>query len=216
MNPRTQHRILDLHWYTPASFRLRLERKGFPFKAGQNINMGIPGGGINREYTVYSGEHDDFIDILVRQVQGGSLTPRLAALKPGDIVEVHGPYSRFMLPDPIPSGARFVFVATGTGVAPFHSMVKTLPKLDYLLVHGVRQKDETYDAGDYPAERYLPCFTREDAGFRGRVTDYLRAHPQGADAWYYVCGNRAMINDLYDLLRAQGVGGDHIMTEVFF
>jgi ferredoxin-NADP reductase len=194
-----------------------VERKGFPFKAGQNINMGIPGGGINREYTIYSGENDDFIDILVRQVQGGSLTPRLATLKAGDIVEVHGPYSRFMLPDPIPPQTRFVFVATGTGVAPFHSMVKTLPGIDYLLIHGVRQKDEAYDAGDYPSARYVTCLTREDGGsFRGRVTEYLRANPQGSQVYYYVCGNRAMINDLYDLLREQGVGGDHIMTEVFF
>ena len=48
------------------------------------------------------------------------------------------------------------------------------------------------------------------------MTGYLREHPQPVDAVYYLCGNRHMINDVYDILREQGVSGSNIITEVFF
>lgn len=216
MNPRTLHTLKSISWYTPETFCLRLERKGFSFKAGQNINIGIPKGGINREYTIYSGEGDDFIDVLIRRVEDGSLTPRLAQLSAGDQVEMHGPYSRFILPDPVPAGTRFVFVATGTGLAPFHSMVASYPNLDYQLVHGVRFQSDCYDKVFY-GPRYHGCLTREDGGaHRGRVTGYLQEHPQDPGAHYYVCGNRDMINEAYEILRKQGISGDQIHTETFF
>lgn len=216
MNPRSLHTIRDITWYTPETFKFRLERKGFTFKAGQNINIGIPRGGMNREYTIYSGEKDDFIDVLIRRVPDGSLTPRLALLKVGDQVEMHGPYSRFTLPEPVPAGTRFVFIANGTGVAPFHSMVSTFPGLDYQLIHGVRFRGDAYDAAFY-GPRYQGCFTRDEGGaYRGRVTGYLKDRPQDKGAHFYICGNRDMINEAYEILRGQGIGGDQIHTETFF
>ena len=63
----------------------------------------------------------------------------------------------------------------------------------------------------------MHCVSREAGGdFSGRVTDYLKYHPQPVAAMYYLCGNRNMINDAYDILREQGVSGTNICTEVFF
>jgi Na+-transporting NADH:ubiquinone oxidoreductase subunit NqrF len=52
--------------------------------------------------------------------------------------------------------------------------------------------------------------------YAGRVTAYLRERPTPAGALHYLCGNRNMINEVYDILRDQGVSSSHIVTEVFF
>lgn len=198
------------------TYRLKLERDDFLFKAGQCVNVGLPGTGVNREYSSYSAESVDELAFLIREVQGGTVSPALGKLQPGDEVELDGPYGEFTIKDP-DNGAKYYFIATGTGVAPFHCFVKTYPQLDYRIIHGVRYTDEQYDAKDYENNRYVGCLSREDGGqFRGRVTDYLRQSSIDRTGIYYLCGNRAMINDVYDILREAGVSGSNIFTETFF
>jgi ferredoxin--NADP+ reductase len=140
----------------------------------------------------------------------------LARLSPRDPVYVAGPYSDFVLP-PDAERQKLVFVATGTGIAPFHSFIATRPDLDYTLIHGVRERAHCYDRERYASERYVPCVSRERCDlFHGRVTDYLKERPLPAAAHVYLCGNHAMIEQAFDLLRDQGVAADNIRSEVFF
>lgn len=202
---------------TPGAYRLRLERNGFQFQGGQCVNIGLPGAAVNREYSTYSGENDPHLDLLIKEVQGGIVSVALKTLKPGDRVEVHGPYGEFCLKDPKDDRRKYVFIATGTGIAPFHSFVRSYPRIDYKIIHGIRLAAETYDREDYAPGRYVACVSREAGGdFRGRVTEYLRQHPVDAEAICYLCGNRSMITEAYELLRAQMVPSSHIFTEVFF
>lgn len=211
------HRVLDVLFLTPDCFRLTVERNGMAFTPGQCLNIGLPGAGVNREYSSYSSDRDEkTLAFLIRKIEGGDVSSRLAALRPGEAVEIHGSYGSFTLPSPVPAGARFVFLATGTGIAPFHSFVTSNPGLDYRVVHGVRRLDERYDRATY-GERYFACVSGEAGGdFHGRLTAYLGAHPIDLGATHYLCGNRAMITEAYEILREKGLHGDRLVTEVFF
>lgn len=214
---KSLHKVLAIEHLTDRTFSIRIERNGLRFTAGQCVNIGLPNAGVNREYSSYSGENDPDLRFLIRTVDGGQVSTRLRELRAGDCVEVDGAYGLFTIANPADTSRRYVFVATGTGIAPFHCFVKSYPGIDYRIIHGTALRNEDYNRGDYPPDRYVHCASQEAGGdFHGRVTDYLKAHPQPTDALYYLCGNRNMINDVYDILREQGVSGSNIVTEVFF
>ena len=212
------HKVLEVRFLTPQCFRLTVERRGLDFIPGQCVNIGLPGAGVNREYSSYSSASDrETLGFLIRLVEGGDVSSRLASRKPGDLVEIHGAYGSFVLPSPVPEKADFIFLATGTGIAPFHSFVKSHPGLRYRLIHGVRHLNERYDRETYESGRYFACVSQEPGGdFHGRLTAYLATQIPHPTATYYLCGNRAMIVEAYELLREQGVNGDRLVTEVFF
>ena len=209
------HEVIKVEQRSKGTFELVLERKGLKFTAGQCVNIGIPNTGINREYSTYSGESEDSLRFLIREVDHGQLTPKLANLKPGETVEVDGSYGLFTLEKPEDTSREYVFIGTGTGIAPFHCFVKSYPHIKARVIHGIRFENESYDRSDY--QNYLCCTSQDDKGdFSGRVTDYLKQANIDTEAYYYLCGNRNMINDVYDILRANQVSGSQIITETFF
>ena len=212
------HRVLGIRPLSKSAYVLRVERGDLKFRAGQCINIGLPGAGVNREYSTYSAENDPCLEFLIKEVEGGLVSVALKKLKAGDLIELHGAYGDFCLKNPPEFSRPHCFIASGTGIAPFHSFVKSYPGLDYTVLHGVRGAEEAYDRVDYEPARYVACSSRNpDGDFHGRVTDYLRVNPsRNYDTIYYLCGNRAMIGEVYDLLRLQGVPGNHIFTEAFF
>ena len=172
---------------------------------------------VNREYSSYSSVHDPDLQFLIREVEGGELTPKLKRLKPGESVEVDGAYGLFTISPELARTGSFYFIGTGTGIAPFHCFVKSFPYLDYHIVHGTRLKSEAYNRDDYAKDRYVNCASQDQAAdFHGRVTDYLKEVPPPKSAIFYLCGNRNMINDVYDILRDYGISSSQIVTEVFF
>lgn len=211
------HKVIGIEHLTTHTFSIHIERNGLAFRAGQCVNIGLPNAGVNREYSSYSGEGDPELRFLIRAVEGGQVSTRLSQLQPGDFLEVDGPYGLFTISNPEDRTRQYVFVATGTGIAPFHCFVKSYPWIAYKIIHGTALGDECYNRADYAEGRYVHCVSREPAGdYHGRVTGYLREHPQPVDATYYLCGNRNMINEVYDILRERGVSGSNILTEVFF
>lgn len=211
------HRVQAVRHLTSTTFVLRIDRNKVPCTAGQCVTLGLHGSGINREYSLYSGEQDDYFDFLIREVEGGQVSTELRRCKPGDLVDFDGPYGRFVIERPEERSRRYLFIATGVGIAPYQSFVRSYPWLDYTIVHGVRYCEERYDMGTYERGRYIACVTREEGGdFRGRVTAYVAEHPVAPGTICYLCGNNAMIAETYDLLRAQGVPGDNLFTEIFF
>jgi len=215
---RHVRKVIDVRFLTESTYRIRCERGALPFKAGQCANLGYPGVGINREYSTYSGESDPYLDFLIREIPGGIVSVQLKSLRPGDDIEVHGFYGDFCIKSP-DGGRPHLFVGTGTGIAPFHSFVRSHPQLDYRIVHGVRHLGERYDREDYPKDRYTACVSaaaESGAEFRGRVTDYLSQHAVEPTTYCYLCGNRAMISAVYELLREQGVPSDNIFAEAWY
>lgn len=207
--------VLSIQHKTKNTFCLRVERPDKILISGQCFNLGIPGLEINREYSMYSAADAPYLEFLIRVVEGGLLSKNLQSLEIGDRVELDGPYGEFCI-SPHKLSSKFVFIASGTGIAPFHSFVKTFPNLNYLLIHGIRYIEESYDASDYHAERYIPCISKNLNGPNMRVTDYIKKFPISKDSIIYLCGNRNMIIDSVEILLDQGIGGDQIVSEVFF
>jgi ferredoxin--NADP+ reductase len=217
MRTRPVHRVQHVRRLGEAAFVLRFERHGLSFEPGQYVAIGCAGSFAMREYSLYSGAGDDFLEVLVREIPGGLVSPALARCRPGDELSLEGPHGLFLTAPAERSSCPYLFVGSGTGIAPFHSLVRSYPALDYLLLHGVRTAGERYDWQTYERSRYLACVSREVGGdYRGRVTGWLREHPLNASWRCYLCGNSDMIYESFAILRDGGVPREHLHAEVYF
>ena len=222
MKPEVQinthyYKVLDIRNLTENTFVVTLPKSRFKFEAGQHISLSIMGDYQSREYSIYSAEEGNNLEVLVKEVEGGYFSPKLKHLKIGDMVEVHGPFGKFGIDTKRKDTHKHVFIASGTGIAPFHSMVKSYPDLDYQLIHGVRHTNEAYEIDDYQRERFVLCTSRdEDGDFKGRVTAYLEQTNFEANTSFYLCGNSDMIFDAMEILKEKGFDRDNVNVEVYF
>jgi len=211
------HKIRQVRFLTESTFVLRIDRGNIQFRAGQHIIVGLTGEINQREYSVYSGEKDDYLEILVREVLNGSVSAQLKHCNPGQLLQINGPFGSFGLEPFNMFSRKLVFIASGTGIAPFHSFVRSYPGIKYNLIHGVRYNNETYERDDYDPGRYILCTSKENnGGHKGRVTGFLPGYPVNQDMLFYMCGNNNMIYEAYHILRDKGVPDEKIFTEVYF
>lgn len=209
-------KVTSIRHLTDKTFVLQFQRKGFQFRAGQYIVVNIPGDKQSREYSVYSGEHDDFIEILVRKIDEGYLSPQLNQLAVGDDIEFKGPFGFFVIPDEQLQNKPLYFISTGTGISPFRSFSRTYSDLNYYLIHGARNINEDYERHEY-GDKFVFCASRySEADYYGRVTNFLQLQKPNTKAAFYICGNAEMINDVSDILEEYGVTPNDIRSEVFF
>ena len=212
-----QHKLLETRKLTDSTYVLRMERRGLAFRSGQHILLGEAESIHNREYSVYSGENDDYFEVLIKEVETGMVSKQLKKLLKDDKLQIEGPLGFFTIESELIKSEEFLFVATGTGIAPFHSFSRSYPHLNYQLLHGVRKANEAYESKHYPAEKYTLCTSQDEKGdFKGRVTDYLRQNPVSKDTHCYLCGNFEMINEVFDILEKQGVPPQQVHAEVYF
>lgn len=212
-----KHNIIGKEHITESTYVVKLERKGFQFQTGQFIILNKNGTSHRREYSVYSGENDDYLEVLIREVENGKVSKQIKNLNVGDILEVDGPFGFFKFyPEMFPT-KKFLFIASGTGISPFHSFIRTFPGLNYQLVHGVRFGDENYGHSDFEKERTQLCVSGESSGdFYGRVTDYLFDKRIDAETQCFLCGNSEMIHEVFDILTGKGIPVSNIYSEVYF
>mgnify|MGYP006303273059 CR=1 FL=1 len=214
---QTVYTVKKLRWLTEDTFSIRMERNGMHFKAGQHLMLGVKGDYNTREYSIYSGENDPYLEVLVKEVDTGYLSPRLSKVEEGQEMEVHGPMGYFTIDKRKLETHKFVLIASGTGIAPFKSFVSTYPEMDYKILHGIRHGHEAYDQHLYDPNRYISCSSRDDKGkFQGRVTDYLRQSEFDQNTLFYFCGNSQMIFDAMDILKDKGFGRDEMFAEIYF
>ena len=218
MKKITYSKILEIRNLTESTYVLRLEKSDFEFKAGQYLVLNVPGENKAREYSIYSPEAAPYIDLLIKEVDKGEISKELKYLKVGTKVEITGPFGFFLLRDKDQiKENHFTFIATGTGIAPFHSIILSNPDLNYMMIHGVRHGYEAYDSSDYSEYRYKLCASREHGeNFFGRVTHYLKEKGIDKNSIYYICGNSGMVNEVTEILEQNGTIPENIRTEVFF
>jgi ferredoxin--NADP+ reductase/benzoate/toluate 1,2-dioxygenase reductase subunit len=211
------HQVISLRNLTPSTYIIRLDKKDFTFKTGQYITLGFSGSIDRREYSIYSAEQDDYIEVLIKEVEDGLLSKKLKKCKPGDELDIDGAFGHFALKADEIKNKKFMFISTGTGISPIHSFIHTHPEMDYTLLHGIRHKEEAYEKEAYDSNRYVLCTSGENTGdFNGRVTEYLLKNPVSPDTICYLCGNCHMIYEAYDILEKQGIKLGPIHTEVYF
>jgi ferredoxin--NADP+ reductase/benzoate/toluate 1,2-dioxygenase reductase subunit len=210
-------RVLHVRDLSPSAYVLRFERNGLRFEPGQYLIVGPQNRLDMREYTIYSSPQEDCLEILVKEIAGGLVSRALRRCRPGDPLTVLGPFGSFTIDTAARQRGKFLFVASGTGISPFHCFASSYPGLRYRMLHGVRCATELYDRELYAPGRLVSCLSREQGGdYRGRVTGYLREHPADPDSLCYLCGSCDMIYEAYDLLRAQGVASERLFAEVYY
>ena len=213
------HRVISRRDISQSTFVLRLSREDLSFVPGQWINVGPLGKREQREYSIYSSPSDDFLEVLVKEIPDGLVSPALRRCRPDDRVEVEGPHGAFTVVEGARETPQFLFCATGTGVSPFHCFARAIPGLQYRLLHGVRTREDFQETSEFAHERYVPCVSRGPAGnggLPGRLTAVLKKDPIDPSTYCYLCGNSDMIYEVYGILKDQGVSRDRIFAEVYF
>lgn len=163
-----------------------------------------------------------FVRLLVDTRTRGDGAAWATHATPGDQVTLELPYGHFLHdaatgdthPDDTPRRRR-IFIATGTGIAPFLAEFEQGVRADDVLLLGLATTSEDPTTRlDTPLPRVIHCVSRENTPgtFHGRVTHYLRAHGIDTRADYYVCGSPLMVADVTRLIRD---AGGHVHTESF-
>jgi ferredoxin/flavodoxin---NADP+ reductase len=199
----------------PGTHELEFERGEFRFRAGEEIIVHGPRADQDRTYSLASGESEPTLKLLIREIPDGAVSPQLARLPAGAVLDYSGPTGSFVLRDP---ARPLWFIATGTGIAPLLSYLRSEPGLRPVVLHGVQRAAERYAMAEIleRAEAYHSCLSRDPEHPVRRVTDALAelALPPHAD--YYLCGGQPMIRDARAILLSRGIDAARILAEPYF
>ena len=199
----------------------------FGFVPGQFMSMtaGIDGDEITRAYSIASPPSGNRFALCLNEVEGGRFSPHLFSMTPGQEVACQGPYGAFIFRRPLNDS---ILVATGTGIAPFRSMLLDRlphqPDRRFTLIFGVRRehgllyrKEWEALAEQYPNFDFRPTLTRPEpawTGRTGRVQGHLlEALGDRRDVDIYICGLKEMVNDVRARLKEAGVDRKRMIYE---
>ncbi len=174
------------------------------------------------------------IEIAVSYVDGGAATELLGGLAMGDTVDASGPYGRFCLLN-ADTNARYLLVATGTGITPYRAMLPLIRKLiesrgcRFELIQGARNEADLLYGEEFaafaeatPGFGFHPCFSRQPravprAGdYAGRVQVAIEAlKPDPANDVFYLCGNPDMVDQSFALLKDAGFPVSQVRREKY-
>jgi ferredoxin-NADP reductase len=211
-----------------------LGRPRFGFVAGQWLSLKTnkpDGEEITRAYSIASPPKDDNrFALCLNRVQDGFMSNFLCDMKEGAEIPCQGPFGDFILRPPL---RDTIFIATGTGIAPFRSMLHWLlvdpvryREHQFWLVFGNRTEKDIYYhkeflqlAGEHANFHYLPTLSRGDPdwrGLRGYVQEHVAGIIQGrTDVHAYVCGLKKMITANRELLKGLGCDRRSIQYEKY-
>jgi ferredoxin--NADP+ reductase len=229
-------RVLEVHHWTDRLFSFKTTRDaGLRFSNGHFTMIGlmVDGKPLLRAYSVASANYEEHLEFLSIKVADGPLTSRLQHVQPGDGILVGRKPTGTLVVDYLRPGRRLYLLATGTGLAPFMSIVRDPEVYDrfeqVVLVHGVREMaelayrqllTEELPRHEYLGEmvsaklRYVPTVTREPFPTMGRIPDLIDSGRLAAmlhlpdlapaDDRVMICGSTAMLRDLKALLERRG------------
>jgi len=211
----TETRVIANHEIAPGIFMLSFPRE-FDFIPGQSVWLTVDAAVPPRLYSIASGSGDPRVEILYDLVPEGLLTPRLAGLRQGQTLMVSSAFGPFR-DEEGPS----CWVAAGTGVAPFASMVRSGLSREKTLIHGSRTIAGLLNRrlfADALGERYTACCSREAAAgvFHGRPTEWLTLQRLPLASRYLLCGGSRMVVDCRDIIIAKGVPFENVIGEIYF
>ncbi len=231
-----EERVLSVHHWTDRLFSFTTTRDtGLRFSNGHftMIGLKVDGKPLLRAYSIVSPNYEETLEFLSIKVQDGPLTSRLQHIKVGDSIIVGKKPTGTLLIDYLVPGKRLYLLSTGTGLAPFMSIIRdpdTYEKFEQVvLVHGVRHANELayhdYITQELPQHEFLgemisqqllyyPTVTREPYKHQGRVTTVIEngqlandlGIPQlnAAEDRVMICGSPEMLRDLKTMMEARG------------
>ncbi|MET0678788.1 MAG: ferredoxin--NADP reductase [Bradyrhizobium sp.] len=234
--------VLSVRHWTESLFSFTATRDpGFRFQNGQfaMIGLEIDGRPLMRAYSLASANHEEALEFFSIKVPDGPLTSRLQKIREGDIILVGRKATGTLITGNLMPGKRLLLLSTGTGLAPFASLIKDPEVYEsyetIVLAHGCRQVSELA-YGEHLVEElreheflgpllrekllYYPTVTREPFRNRGRITDLIASGEMFSDLdlpgldretdRVMLCGSPGMLEDLHAMLETRGfVEGNH-------
>ncbi|TCO09885.1 ferredoxin--NADP reductase [Natronoflexus pectinivorans] len=197
-------------------FTIETEKK-FSFIPGQVIALALNPEDEPRLYSIASGNEGKTLRILFDINPEGQLTPALSKCRIGDTVFVSEPFGKF-----IGTQEQAFWIATGTGIAPFISMLESGLAINKTLLHGARYISQFYFADKFEEamhKNYLRFCTAEENNMviHGRLTDYLKKQETlSPKIKYYLCGSAEMVVEVRDILINKGIPFNNIVAEIYF
>ena len=236
MSAFNEERVLSVHHWTDRLFTFTTTRDpALRFNNGHFTMIGLRIGGkpLLRAYSIASANYEEHLEFFSIKVDEGPLTSKLQHIQPGDSIIVGRKPTGTLVVDYLLPGRRLNMLSTGTGLAPFLSIVRdpeTYERFDQIiLVHGVRQVDELayHDLliehlpaheflGDMVTSklRYYPTVTRENFRTMGRIPELIETGKLFTDLGVppldpvedrvMICGSPGMLRDLKHMLEHRG------------
>ncbi len=233
MSALMTEQVTHVHHWNDNLFSFRTTRDpGFRFKNGHFTMVGLPieGKPLMRAYSFASANYEHELEFFSIKVPDGDLTSKLQNLSIGDEVFVGKRSTGSLVTDNMIPGRYLYLLSTGTGIAPFMSIIKDLEIYDQfdrvILVHGVREISELayadYIENELPNDEYIgeivrqkliyyPTVTREPYKNNGRITELMRCgklfldlqqpYPNLDDDRFMICGSVSMIKELVNILK---------------
>jgi ferredoxin--NADP+ reductase len=233
----TVETVTSFHAWTPKLFSFRTTRSSaFRFTAGQFARLGVTKEDktVWRAYSMVSSPYDEELEFFSIMVPGGEFTSELSHLKVGDSLMVDATAFGFLTLDRFHDGRDLWLLATGTGIAPYLSILNT-PDVwqrydNVVLVYSAREADELayldtiagmrqhplWGAAAASKLRFVPVVTRErvEGALGRRITDMLLDGSlesavgltiDAAHARLMICGNPQMVSETRKILQARGL-----------
>lgn len=239
-----EEEVLSVHHWTDRLFSFTTTRDpALRFANGHftMIGLKVDDKPLLRAYSIASANYEDHLEFLSIKVDDGPLTSRLQHIRVGDKIVVGRKPTGTLLIDYLTPAKRLWMFSTGTGLAPFMSVVRdpeTYERFEQvILVHGVRQVDELayrellvehLPSHEYLGElvtsqlRYYPTVTREEFINMGRITELIDTGKLMSDLGVpdldpandraMICGSPGMLKDLKDLLVSRGFAEGNTST----
>lgn len=211
--------LLQRRWLSKNAFEIELTRPpALVFKPGQTICFVHES--MQRYYSLLSTPDDPTLVLCIYYVPQGNFSPVLVDAEIGTHFRVTGPHGYFTFNS---SGRAPVFVATGTGIAPFVSMGRS-GVTDFIMLHEVEFAEDLYYQELFRkiASNYVPCLLKPPAAdpsppgtFHSNAAAFLRKNLAPASYDFYLCGEREMIRGV-TLLVDERFPGSRVYTEVFY
>lgn len=239
--------VIENKAWTDRLYSLKIRANQMPFKSGQfiRLQLTVDGEVVTKPYSLVNSPEEADVEVFFNTVENGRLSNSMAALQVGSTIEVSQPANGFFVLDTIPESKHLWMFATGTGLGPYISILKTAEVWQrfekIVLVQSVPLLDELAYADiiaiwqqKYPEQfHFVSCITREQnpAGLEGRVTDLLSKdilekhvglEINAANSHIMLCGNHNMIDDMKTLLGERGMSKHlrhkpgHVTTEQYF
>jgi ferredoxin-NADP reductase len=225
-------RVTSTKNLTPSVFELTFTpEKPFAFEAGQYVSVVVPHPDkpLRRPYSIASAPGKIPVELCIQRIESGPGNSYLASLKTGDTFTCFAPYG-FLVFHPKPNRDMY-FISTGTGIAPFRSMIlsekyRDTPPRKAICLLGVKTESELLYAEELrqiPGLEWVSCISRMPQltapGWKGRVTEYLTQNEKQIlwnESDFYLCGNGAMIDEVKKILKQRGVAKESIHQEIYF
>ena len=215
-----KHKVISSVQHSPNIQKLVCERLNVLFEPGNCIDVLNPLSGNKKPYSIASSPTDEFLEFFIKVIPSESgVSQYITTLKPGDEIELSAPFG-FFTPGKNEIDRKYVYIATGTGIAPFRSAMRYYKHSPVMVLYGVRRYEELilsftetflYKYNIAVSQQPQLCFPKYISEFYHKLPT---SNPEEYN--YYVCGLESMISECTQYLTNKGVPWNKIFIEQFY